>query len=71
MVSHLNTDIVRLSSPESVTDDQSLTSSVNKQSQAWEHYIKKLNTQLDELISRNEALLTVNEITQKLHNKLN
>ena len=71
MVSHLNTDIVRLSSPESVTDDQSLTSSVNKQPQAWGHYIKKLNTQLDELISRNEALLTVNEITQKLHNKLN
>ena len=71
MVSHLNTDLARSSSPESVTDSQSLTSSVNKQLQAWGHYIKKLNTQLDELISRNEALLTANEITQELHNELN
>ena len=71
MVSHLNTDIVRSSSPESVTDGQSLASSVNKQSQAWGHYIEKLNTQLNELISRNEALLTANEITQELHNELN
>ena len=63
MVSHLNTDIVRLSPPESVTDSQSLASSVNKQPQAWEHYIEKLNTQLDELISRNEALLTADKIT--------
>ena len=71
MVSHLNTDIVRSSSSESVTDSQSLASSVNKQPQAWEHYIKKLNTQLDELISRNEALLTADKITQELHNELN
>ena len=71
MVSHLNTDMVRPSSPESVTDGQSLASSVNKQLQAWGHYIKKLNTQLNELISRNEALLTADETTQKLHNKLN
>ena len=71
MVSHLNTDMVRPSSPESVTDGQSLASSVNKQPQAWEHYIKKLNTQLNELISRNEALLTANKITQELHNELN
>ena len=71
MVSHLNTDMARPSSPESVTDGQSLTSSVNKQLQAWGHYIKKLNTQLDELISRNEALLTANETTQKLCNELN
>ena len=71
MMSHLNTDIVRSSSPESVTDSQSLVSSVNKQPQAWEHYIKKLNTQLDELISRNEALLIADEITQELCNKLN
>ena len=71
MVSHLNTDMVRSSPSESVTDSQSLASSVNKQPQAWEHYIEKLNTQLDELISRNEALLTVNEITQELCNELN
>ena len=71
MVSHLNTDMIRSSSPESVTDGQSLASSVNKQSQAWGHYIKKLNTQLDELISRNEALLTADKITQELHNELN
>ena len=71
MVSHLNTDIARSLPPESVTDGQSLASSVNKQPQVWGHYIEKLNTQLDELISRNEALLTVNEITQKLHNELN
>ena len=71
MVSHLNTDMARSSPPESVTDGQSLASSVNKQPQAWRHYIKKLNTQLDELISRNEALFTANEITQKLCNKLN
>ena len=71
MVSHLNTDIARSSPPESVTDGQSLASSVNKQPQAWEHYIEKLNTQLDELISRNEALLTANKITQELCNKLN
>ena len=71
MMSHLNTDMARSSSPESVTDGQSLASSVNKQPQAWGHYIEKLNTQLDELISRNEALLTVNEITQELHNELN
>ena len=71
MVSYLNTDIVRSSSPESVTDDQSLVSSVNKQPQAWGHYIEKLNTQLNELISRNEALFTADEITQKLHNELN
>ena len=71
MMSHLNTDIVRSSSSESVTDSQSLASSVNKQPQAWGHYIEKLNTQLDELISRNEALLIVNKITQKLHNELN
>ena len=71
MVSHLNTDMIRPSSPESVTDSQSLASSVNKQPQAWRHYIEKLNTQLDELISRNEALLTANEITQELHNELN
>ena len=54
-----------------VTDSQSLTSSVNKQLQAWGNYIEKLNTQLNELISRNEALLTADEITQKLYNKLN
>ena len=71
MMSHLNTDIVRSSSSESVTDDQSLASSVNKQPQVWGHYIEKLNTQLDELISRNEALLTADKITQELHNKLN
>ena len=71
MVSHLNTDMARSSSPERVTDSQSLVSSVNKQPQAWRHYIEKLNTQLDELISRNEALLTADEITQKLHNELN
>ena len=71
MVSHLNTDIVRSSPPESVTDGQSLVSSVNKQPQAWGHYIKKLNTQLDELISRNEALLTADKITQELRNELN
>ena len=71
MISYLNTDIVRSSSSESVTDSQSLTSSVNKQSQVWEHYIKKLNTQLNELISRNEALLTADKITQKLCNELN
>ena len=71
MVSHLNTDMVRSSSPESVTDSQSLASSVNKQPQAWGHYIEKLNTQLDELISRNEALLTADKITQELCNKLN
>ena len=71
MVSHLNTDIVRSSSSESVTDSQSLASSVNKQSQVWGHYIEKLNTQLNELISRNEALLTANEITQELYNELN
>ena len=71
MVSHLNTDIVRSSPSESVTDGQSLASSVNKQPQAWRHYIKKLNTQLNKLISRNEALLTANEITQELHNELN
>ena len=71
MVSHLETDMIRSSPPESVTDDQSLASSVNKQPQAWGHYIEKLNTQLDELISRNEALLTANKITQKLYNKLN
>ena len=71
MVSHLNTDMVRPSPSESVTDGQSLASSVNKQPQAWGHYIEKLNTQLDELISRNEALLTVNKITQKLCNELN
>ena len=70
-MSHLNTDIVRSLSPESVTDDQSLASSVNKQPQVWEHYSEKLNTQLDELISRNEALLTADKITQKLHNELN
>ena len=44
MVSHLNTDMARPSSPESVTDGQSLALSVNKQPQAWEHYIEKLNT---------------------------
>ena len=71
MVSHLDTDIVRSSPLESVTDSQSLASSVNKQPQAWGHYIKKLNTQLDELISRNEALLTADKITQQLHNELN
>ena len=71
MVSHLDTDMVRLSPSESVTDGQSLASSVNKQPQAWEHYIKKLNTQLDKLISRNEALLTANKITQELCNELN
>ena len=71
MVSHLDTDMIRSSPPESVTDDQSLASSVNKQPQAWGHYIKKLNTQLDELISRNEALLTADKITQELYNKLN
>ena len=71
MMSHLNTDMIRSSSPESVTDGQSLASSVNKQPQAWGHYIEKLNTQLDELISRNEALLTADEITQELHNELN
>ena len=71
MVSHLDTDIVRPSSSESVTDDQSLVSSVNKQPQAWGHYIEKLNTQLDELISRNEALLTADKITQELHKELN
>ena len=70
-MSHLDTDMVRLSPPESVTDGQSLASSVNKQPQAWGHYIEKLNTQLDELISRNEALLTADEITQKLRNELN
>ena len=71
MVSHLDIDIVRFLSPESVTDSQSLASSVNKQLQVWGHYIKKLNTQLDELISRNEALLTADKITQKLRNELN
>ena len=71
MMSHLNTDMIRSSSPESVTDGQSLASSVNKQPQAWEHYIEKLNTQLNELITRNEALLTADKITQKLHNELN
>ena len=71
MVSHLDTDMARPSPPESVTDGQSLASSVNKQPQAWEHYIEKLNTQLDELISRNEALLTADKITQKLCNELN
>ena len=71
MVSHLNTDMIRLSSSESVTDGQSLTSSVNKQPQAWRHYIEKLNTQLNELISRNEALLTADKITQELCNELN
>ena len=71
MVSHLNTDMIRSSLPESVTDSQSLASSVNKQPQVWEHYIEKLNTQLDELISRNEAFLTADKITQKLHNELN
>ena len=71
MVSHLNTDMIRSLPSESVTDGQSLASSVNKQPQVWGHYIKKLNTQLDELISRNEALLTADKITQKLHNKLN
>ena len=71
MVSHLDTDIVRPLPPESVTDGQSLASSVNKQPQAWGHYIEKLNTQLDELISRNEALLTANETTQELCNELN
>ena len=71
MVSHLNTDMARSSPPESVTDGQSLASSVNKQPQAWEHYIEKLNTQLNELISRNEALLTADKITQELHNELN
>ena len=54
-----------------VTDGQSLASSVNKQPQAWEHYIEKLNTQLNELISRNQALLTANETTQELCNELN
>ena len=63
--------MVRPSPPESVTDGQSLASSVNKQPQAWRHYIKKLNTQLNELISRNEALLTADKTTQELHNKLN
>ena len=71
MVSHLNTDMIRSSPPESVTDGQSLASSVNKQPQAWGHYIKKLNTQLDELISRNKALLTADKITQELRNELN
>ena len=71
MMSHLNTDIVRLSSSESVTDSQSLASSVNKQPQVWGHYIEKLNTQLNELISRNEALLTADKITQELHKELN
>ena len=71
MMSHLDTDMVRSSSPESVTDNQSLASLVNKQPQAWGQYIEKLNTQLDELISRNEALLTADKITQKLHNELN
>ena len=71
MMSHLDTDIVRSSPSESVTDDQSLASSVNKQLQAWGHYIKKLNTKLNELISRNEALLTADKITQELHNELN
>ena len=71
MVSHLNTDMVRSSSSESVMNSQSLASSVNKQPQAWGHYIKKLNTQLNELISRNEALLTADEITQELCNELN
>ena len=71
MVSYLDTDMVRSSLSKSVTDGQSLALSVNKQPQAWEHYIKKLNTQLDELISRNEALLTANKITQELCNELN
>ena len=71
MVSHLNTDMIRSSSSESVTDSQSLASSVNKQSQVWGHYIEKLNTQLNELISRNKALLTADKIIQKLHNELN
>ena len=44
MMSHLDTDIIRSSSPESVINSQSLTLSVNKQPQAWEHYIEKLNT---------------------------
>ena len=71
MVSHFDTDMARLSPPESVTDGQSLASSVNKQSQAWGQYIEKLNTQLDELISRNKALLTADKTTQELRNELN
>lgn len=71
MVSHLDNDMVKPSPSESVTDAQSLTSSVNKQLQAWGLYIEKLNTQINELVSRNEALLTADKIIQELHNELN
>ena len=66
MLSHTNTSIVKPSPPCSVTDVQSLASAVNKQPQAWGEYIKALNTQLDELIGRNEALLTADETTQEM-----
>ena len=68
MLSHTNTSIVKPSPPCSVTDVQSLASAVNKQPQAWGEYIKALNTQLDELIGRNEALFMADKITQEMHN---
>ena len=66
MLSHTNTSIVKPSPPCSVTDVQSLASAVNKHPQPWGKYIKTLNTQLDELIGRNKALLTANETTQEM-----
>ena len=72
MLSHTNTStsIVKPSPPRSVTDVQSLASAVNKLPQAWGEYIKALNTQLDKLVGRNEALLMANKTTQEMHNCL-
>ena len=66
MLSHTNTSIVKPSPPRSITDVQSLALAVNEQPQPWGEYIKGLNTQLDELIGRNEALLTANGTTQEM-----
>ena len=68
MLSHTNTSILKPSPPCSVTDVQSFASAVNEQPQAWGEYIKALNTQLDELVGRNEALLMANKTTQEIHN---
>ena len=65
-----NTGIVKLSPPSIVTDASSLTLAVKEQPQAWGEYMKDLNTQCDELIARNEALLVADETTQEMRRNL-
>ena len=69
-MSAYNTGIVKLSPPSIVTDASSLTLAVKEQPQAWGEYMKDLNTQCDELIARNEALLVADETTQEMRRNL-